>query len=39
MSLFEHFFKVLGLFLEAKIQIRIKVKGGKVGSGYGYASK
>ncbi len=26
-SLFEHFFKILGLYLEAKIRIRIKVKG------------
>jgi hypothetical protein len=28
MSLFEHFFKVLSLFLEARIRIRIEVKGG-----------
>ncbi len=27
MSLYEHFFKVLSLYLEARIQIRIKVKG------------
>ncbi len=27
MSLFEHFFKVLSLYLEAKIRVRIKVKG------------
>jgi hypothetical protein len=26
MSLFEHFFKVLSLYLEAKIRVRIKVK-------------
>jgi hypothetical protein len=26
-SLFEHFFKVLSLYLEARIRIRIKVKG------------
>ncbi len=36
MSLFEHFFTVLSIYLEAGIRIRIKVK---VGSGSGSASK
>jgi hypothetical protein len=32
MSLFDHFFKVLSLYLEARIRIRTKVKG-RIGSG------
>jgi hypothetical protein len=30
MSLFDHFFKVLNLYLEARIRIRIKVKSKQV---------
>jgi hypothetical protein len=33
MSLFEHFFKVLSLYLEVRIRIRIKVKGRVTNTG------